>query len=119
MAVSIVYRVAGPVSAISVGTASTTPVNVVPNPSEQANFAEFVNPGSTEVCCVVAPLGNPPPTIVFPVAGTPTVPNAILLPHGMTQGKVVAVPQNGFAVSAIGSAAGPSIIYITPMAAQS
>jgi hypothetical protein len=123
MPASIVYRCAGPVTAISVGSTSTAPLNVVPYGNDQVNYAEFLNPGSTQVCVVVAPiptngLASTPP-IVFPVVGVPTVPPAFMLPATMTQGKLMAVPAGGFSVSAIGSAAGPSVIFITPMANQS
>ena len=124
MATSIVTRPVGPTYAISVANTQTTAITVSPTGNDQCNYAEFTNPGATDVCVVVAPFAATPatPALAFPVAGTPTVPNSFMLPHGMTQPRIVAVPAGqggGFSVSAIGSAAGPSIIYITPVGDQS
>lgn len=124
MATSVVTRPVGPTYAISVGATQTTAITVSPNLPEVSNYAEFTNPGATDVCVVLAQFAATPatPALVFPVAGTPTVPNSFMLPHGMTQPRIVAVPSGnggGFSVSAIGSAAGPSIIYITPVGDQS
>jgi len=117
MATSIVTRVAGPTYAISVPNTQTTAINVVPSRSNGCTYAEFVNPGTTDVCVVIAQLHATPatPVLAFPVAGTPTVPDSFMLPHGMTEPRKIAVPDGGFGVSAIGSAVGPSIIYITPV----
>lgn len=120
MTTSIVTRPAGPTYAISVANTQTTAITVSPSTNDQCTYAEFVNPGATDVCVVVAPFASTPatPALVFPVAGTPTVPNSFMLPHGMTQPRIIVVPSGGFSVSAIGSAAGPSIIYITPVENQ-
>jgi hypothetical protein len=116
---TVANKPVGPTYAISVANTQSTAIGVVPTQGDSSRFAEFYNSGSTQVCVVVAPYAGTAatPTLVFPVAGTPTVPNSFMLPANMTQPRVVAVPANGFSVSAIGSAAGPSIIYITPLAA--
>ena len=110
----------GPTYAISVANTQSTAIAVAPTQRDGANVCEFVNPGSTDVCVVLAPWASSAatPTLVFPVAGTPTVPNSFMLPHGMTQPRRVAVPSNGFCISAIASAAGPSIIYFTPLSSN-
>ena len=119
MSVSIVKRVIGPTYAISVAATQTTAIALPPIQGDNAIYAEFTNPGATDVCVVTAPWAGTPatPALVFPVGGTPTIPNSFMLPHGMTQPMTIETPSNGFCVSAIGSAAGPSIIYITPIAA--
>lgn len=116
---TIVTRPVGPTYALSVTASAHAAVAVLAIGNDTSNYAEFLNVGATDVCVVLAPLpasGTPAvPTLVFPVDGTPTVPNSFMLPHGMTAPRVVAVPGSGFSVGAIGSAAGPSIIYITPV----
>ena len=122
MATTIAVRPIGPTYAISVAATQTTAVAVTANQATQWNYAEFYNSGTTQVCVCVSQLPATgtaaTPGVAFPVAGTPTVPTTFMLPGSMTQPRVVAVPvgQNtGFSVTAIGSAAGPSIIYITPV----
>lgn len=114
---TIVTRPVGPTYALSVTASAHAAVAVAPCGSDSSNYAEFTNPGSTDVCVVVAPYAATPfvPALVFPVDGTPTLPNSFMLPHGMIEPRVVAVPANGFCVGAIGSGAGPSIIYVTPV----
>ena len=128
MSISITYRVAGPTAALSVANTQHATVAVLSASDAISNGALFINRGATDVCVVTAPLAGYPsapvaaspttPALVFPVDGTPTVPNSFILPAGMTQPMLMATPASGFAVSAIGSAAGPSIIYITPVALQ-
>lgn len=127
---SIGYRVAGPTVALSVVATQHAAVAVLPTlQSDQVNFALFLNSSaaSVQVCVVVAQLPATgtaaTPVLVFPVDGTPTVPASFLLPPGMTTPIMMAVPQGqgpsgGFSVSAIANAAGPSVIYITPVTAQ-
>lgn len=119
MSTGVIINPCGPTYAISVAATQTAAIAVLPVQSQMVTVAEFLNPGATDVCVVLAPYAATPatPVLVFPVAGTPTVPNSFMLPHGMDQPRVVPVPSNGFCVSAIGSAAGPSIIYITPVVA--
>lgn len=120
MAEMVATRVIGPTYAISVAATQTTAIAVLPTQSDNSDYAEFYNSGATEVCVVTAPIppnGTPAtPALVFPVAGTPTVPTSFILPKNMVKPLVHAVPGNGFSVSCIGSGAGPSIIYITPIA---
>ena len=120
MAQTIAVRQAGPTYAVSVANTQSAAIGVSPIQSEGVNFAEFYNSGATDVCVVLAPYATTPatPTLVFPVAGTPTVPNSFMLPKNMIKPVVRAVPNNGFCVSFIGSAAGPSIVYVTPVASM-
>jgi hypothetical protein len=118
MSQTFAVKPVGPTYALSVANTQATAIAVAPVQGDNAQFAEFYNSGSTQVCVVLAPWASTAatPTLVFPVGGTPTVPNSFMLPANMTQPRVVAVPANGFCISAIASAAGPSIIYFTPLA---
>lgn len=122
MATTIANRVTGPTAALSVANTQHAAVAVLNGGNDQINYAEFFNSGSTVICVVLAQLPATgtaaTPALVFPVDGTPTVPNSFMLPASMQQPILKAVPNgqtNGFSVSAIGSAAGPSIIYVTPV----
>lgn len=123
MSATIVIRPAGQTYALSVANTQHAAVAILPTGTDQNNFCAFTNPGATDICIVIAPLpasGTPAtPALVFPVDGTPTVPNSFIIPHGMTGATVLSVPANGFSLSAIGSAAGPSIMYVTPVGDQS
>lgn len=126
MSASIVIRPLGPTFAMSVANTQHASVAIPFPTSEICNFAAFTNPGATDICVMIMPLlaGGAAPTastLAFPVDGTPTVPNSFIIPHGMTAPIILAVPNanGGFAVSAIGSAAGPSIMYINPVGDQS
>lgn len=122
MATTVAYKPAGPTYALSVANTQHAAVAVTCPCNDQALFAEFTNTGSTVVCITVAPL---PATgtaatlsLGFPVDGTPTVPTSFILPATTGKStKIISVPtaNSGFSVSAIGSAAGPSIIYVTPV----
>ena len=123
MATTVAYKPAGPTYALSVANTQHAAVAVTSPANEAISYAEFVNSGATVVCVTLAPLPATgtaaTPTLVFPVDGTPTIPFSFVLPVTSSGGstKIVAIPyaNNGFSVSAIGSAAGPSIIYITPV----
>ena len=125
MAVSIVYRVAGPTVALSVTASAHAAVAVLDSVNDVVVAAEFINRGATDICVALYPLSQTGAaqavTLVFPVDGTPTVPASFILPAGMTQPIVKAVPNNnnGFSVTAIGSGAGPSIMYVTPLSVMS
>ena len=121
MSVTIANMTAGPTYALSVAATQHAAVAITAPQRELACFAEFVNTGATVVCVVVAPLPASgtaaTPTVVFPVDGTPTVSDSFILPAAMTAPILKTVPtaNGGFSVSAIGSGAGPSVIYITPI----
>jgi hypothetical protein len=106
---------------LSVGATQHADVTLTPRGNDQFNFVAITNVGATDICVVFSQGGIATPAVVFPVDGTPTVPNSFLIPHGMTGATILAVPTNGNSctVSAIGSAAGPSIMYVTPVGDQS
>lgn len=117
MTTTVVTRVTGPTFALSVAATQHAAVGVPATQNDGNNYAEFTNIGATDICVVLAPFAATPatPVLVFPVDGTPTVPNSFILPHAMNDPIVKVVPANGFCVSAIGSGAGPSIFYVTPV----
>jgi len=121
MSATIVIRPIGPTYALSVAATQHADVTISAKGNDQLNYVALTNVGSTDICVVFSQGGIATPAVVFPVDGTPTVPNSFLIPHGMTGATVVAVPVigNQTTISAIGSAAGPSILYVTPVGDQS
>jgi hypothetical protein len=115
MANTSVLRSAGVTTAISVGAASTAAVMIDDNTNDQVNYASFLNSGSTLVAVKVGDANVA--AAVFPVSGSNT--GDFVLPASMTTPIVLAVPTTPFYVRMIGSAAGPSIVYVTATADQS
>ena len=116
MAISFVVRNVGPTSVISVGAASSTAITIGPAASnDMLNFCSFLNTGATIVSLTLAANGTAPASVA-PAAGVPQT--VIVLPAGMVMPVIYATPQS-YSVTAIGSGVGPSLVYITPVAAQS
>ena len=116
MTVSCVLRNVGATSVISVTAASSTAITIGPASSnDMMNFCSFLNTGATIVSLTLAANGTAPASVA-PAAGVPQT--VIVLPASMVMPVIYATPQS-FSVTAIGSAAGPSLVYITPVAAQS
>jgi len=115
MAGSTVQRNAGVTTAISVGASSTAATLIDDNTNDQINYVSLWNSGSTAVAVKFgdANVG----AAVFPVSGSTT--GDYVLPPLMTSAIILACPTTPFYIRAIGSAAGPSIIYVTPAADQS
>lgn len=114
MAQSIVIRQIGPTTALSVTATSTAAVTIAPTSNDQGVYASFLNTGANPVAVTIAPATAS--ASVLPVAGTPQT--VIMLPANMITPLIYAVPSI-FSATAIGTAAGPSLVYITPVAAQS
>jgi len=114
MANTSVLRLAGKTTAVSVTASSTTALSVDDQTNDQVNFAAFLNTGAVAVAVKMgdANVG----AAVLPVAGTP---GDFLLPAGMTSPIVLACPTVPFYVRMIGAAAGPSLVYVTPVGDQS
>lgn len=114
MANTTVLRVVGKTTAISVTASSTTATIVEDQTNDQVNFASFLNTGSVAVAVKMgdANVG----AAVLPTAGTP---GDFLLPAGMNFPIVLACPTVPFYVRMIGAAAGPSLVYVTPVGDQS
>ena len=115
MANTSVIRNAGVTTAISVGATSTIAIPIDDNTNDQVNYASFLNTGSTLVAVSIGDVNVP--AAVLPVSGSTT--GNFVLPASMTTPIVLAVPTTPFYVRMIGSAAGPSIVYVTPTADQS
>jgi hypothetical protein len=117
MAITTVLRPIGPTTAVSVTASSTSSVTVTATSNDVAVFAAFLNTGSVPVAVQLAPGSLTAPAAVLPVAGTPST--AFLFPANMIEPIVLATPSPTFSFTAIGTAAGPSLLYVTPVAAQS
>lgn len=115
MANTSVLRQAGVTYAQSVGATSTTALLIEDNTNDQVNYCSFLNTGSTNVAIKMgnADVG----AAVLPVSGSTT--GDFVLPANMTAPLVLACPTTPFYVRMIGSAAGPSIVYVTATADQS
>jgi hypothetical protein len=114
MANTSVLRVVGKTTAISVTASSTTATIIDDQTNDQVNFVSLLNTGSVAVAVKLgdANVG----AAVLPVSGTP---GDFLLPAGMTTPIVLACPTLPFYVRMIGAAAGPSLVYVTPVGDQS
>jgi hypothetical protein len=114
MANTSVLRLAGKTTAISVTASSTSATSVEDQTNDQVNFAAFLNTGSVSVAVKLgdANVG----AAVLPVSGTP---GDFLLPASMSSPIVLACPTVPFYVRMIGAAAGPSLVYVTPVGDQS
>ena len=110
-------RPVGKTHAFSVANTSHTAVTVGAEVSDYCNKAAFLNTGTTVIACRLKNMqpgsSDGAPAAIFPADGTPAEAN-IVLPALMTQPIVFAVPECPFSITAIGSAAGPGIIYVTP-----
>ena len=115
MANTIVLRNVGVTTAISVGATSTAATAITANTNDQVNYASFINTGATYVAVNIGDASVA--AAVLPVSGSTT--GNFVLPASMTQPIVLAVPASPYYVRMIGSASGPSIVYVTPVGDQS
>ena len=117
MSNTTVLRLAGRTTTLSVTASAHAAVTVsAVGGSVLSNYASFLNTGSNTVAVEVSPTGI---TAVTASIGADGATGSFILPALMTVPIVLAVPANSFQVSAIGSAAGPSLIYVTPLSDQS
>ena len=116
MSNTIVLRLQAQTTALSVGATAISPVTVTSVGNNQVNYAAFLNTGANAVAIQISPTGVTATTATIPVSGTA---GSFVLPPLMTQPIVLATPANNFQVSAIGSATGPALVYITPVGNQS
>jgi len=115
MALTNVIRTAGVTHAVSVGATSTSALLITANTNDQVNYCTFLNTGATQVAVNIGDANLA--AAVLPVSGSTT--GNFVLPASMTTPVVLAVPAAPFYVRMIGSASGPSIVYVTPTADQS
>jgi hypothetical protein len=113
MATTIALRPAGPTTALSVGAASHSAVTITPT-DVNAGFASFLNTGATIIYVRVAST-NAGTVTAAAIPGDGASDTEFVLPASMTMPVVYAVPAPAFTVAAIGSAAGPSLVYIQPV----
>lgn len=106
-------RPIGVTTAISVTASATAEVLVNNASNDQNNCVAFLNTGATQVAVKFGPTGVSAP--VLPVSGSTT--GNFVLPAAMTVPLIFAVPTTPTYVRMIGSAAGPSIVYVTPVGA--
>jgi hypothetical protein len=115
MSNTTVLRIAGVTTAISVGATSTIAIPITTNTNDQVNYCAFLNTGATYVSLSIGDTNVG--AAVLPVSGSTT--GNFVLPASMTVPIVLAVPATTFYVRMIGSASGPSIVYVTPVGDQS
>ena len=106
-------RPIGVTTAVSVGASATSQVLVNNASNDQNNCVALLNTGATQVAIKFGPTGVSAP--VLPVSGSTT--GDFVLPAGMTVPLIFAVPTTPTYVRMIGSASGPSIVYVTPVGA--
>lgn len=120
MALNQVYRAAGPTVALSVVATAHAAVPLTKTVNEVVTWCALLNTGAVAVAVKLSVAGTAP---VLPVDGTP---GDFLLPPLMTIPITVPMPadqvtSSGAApcqITAIGAAAGPSLVYATPIVMQ-
>jgi hypothetical protein len=115
MATSWVYRYVGPTYLMSVTNSSHAAMTVTSaGTNDQAGFAAFINVGTNAVLITVTQntvAGAPVSVLPSDGAGNGQ-PGSFVLGASMDEPMVVAVPPGSFSCTAIGTAAGPSSVYI-------
>ena len=106
------FRIVGQTVAVSAGSSATAEVLVNNNPNIQCNYVSLINTGSTSVAVKFGPTGVDAP--VLPVSGSTT--GDFVLPPNMNDAIMFGIPTTPTYVRMIGSATGPSIVYVTPIA---
>lgn len=106
-------RTLGKTHALSVSNSSHSSVTIGSDVNEQCNTVALVNGGATTVSLTFSAEASAPAT-VLPADGSPTL-VTVTIPPNMITPWVWNVPRMPCSVTAIGSAAGPSIVYITPV----
>ena len=118
--INLAHRLVGPAVALSVANSSHAAVTISDWTNDQCNQCLMWNSGATTVAVFISAANAP--TAVLPVDGTtqgsPQV-QVIVLPPSMVTPLPVITPQTPFSMTAIGSGAGPSIVYVMPIGNQS
>jgi hypothetical protein len=118
MANTSVIRTGGKTVALSVTASAHAAVQLTATTNDQINYVACLNTGAVNVAVRFSQLSTDAATL--PVDGTP---GDFLLPALMEFPIVLACPpinmQNPCYVTAIGAAAGPSLVYFTPSVDQS
>jgi hypothetical protein len=118
MANTSVIRNGGKTVALSVTASAHAAVQLTGFTNDQINFVSCINTGAVNVAVKFSTISTDAATL--PVDGTP---GDFLLPALMTSPMILACPpinmQKSCYVTAIGAAAGPSLVYFTPAVDQS
>lgn len=109
MAGTPAYRPSGKTIALSVVAASHAAVPLVVTDNVQPGWVACINPGAIPVAIKFSQNGD---AAVFPTDGTP---GDFVLPALMQLPIVLPCPSQTPNVTAFGSGAGPTIIYVTPI----
>lgn len=115
MSISNVIRPVGQTIGLSVGATATTATLVNDATNDQVNYVALLNTGSTNVAVTFGQTSS----LADPVLPSGATLGDFVLPPLMTQPIIVACPTVPFYLKAIGSGAGPSLVYITPVDSQS
>lgn len=106
---------AGKTYALSVADSAHNAVTIGADTADFVTRAAFLNTGTTVVGITLSNGDDADPvTPALPTDGSASTALLIVLPASMTAPIVFDVPRCPFVVKAIGSAAGPSVVYITP-----
>lgn len=105
-------RSIGVTTAVSVGATATTAALIQSNTNDKNTFVSLINTGATSVAVVFGPSDMADP--VLPVSGSTT--GNFVLPPSMNAPIIFEIPTTPTYVKMIGSGAGPSIVYVTPVA---
>ena len=121
MANTTVIRPVGPTLHLVVGTSQHAAVAVPAPGNDQCNYAAFTNSGTADVLVVIAPYAATPatPTITIPADGASAPTGTYMLGASMPSPIVLAIPPNGFCVSAIATSGASNDLWITPVGDQS
>ncbi len=112
-----IFRTNGQTVALSVVATAHAAVPLVLSTSvEVTNFVALINPGAVAVAVKLSVAGTAP---ILPVDGTP---GDFILAPGMSHPVVLVLPSEAQGspcqITAIGAAAGPTLIYATPVVMQ-
>lgn len=115
MATTIAYRAGGPTYALSVTNTAHGAVAIGAFTNDQLNYVALLNTGSTVLAVDIDQVADS--DVNIPADGASG--GYWILPALMTQPMVVSVPAfslgSPLQINAIGSAAGPSLLYVTPL----
>jgi hypothetical protein len=112
----IVYKAVGPTVALSVGATAHAGVLIVPYGNEQVTLLSLLNTGATVLAVDIDVASDS--DVAIPGDGASA--DYWILPANMTQPIVISIPVCSAGqpvyIMAIGSAAGPGLLYARPVA---
>lgn len=114
MASTSIMRIVGPTTCLSVVGTAHTAIQIVTDTTDVINFVSCLNTGAVSVAIRFSQ--NSAVLASLPIDGTP---GDFVLPALMESPIALSVPSPNIYISAIGSGAGPSLVYFTPIGDQS